>query len=193
MGQRLYADFFAAPVLDAALALHMLSRASVIVFALLIILVLSVRRPPIARSPGILPKLVAFGGAFSLSLLGLFEPVPQSMAVSVASLVLICIGYAFACYSLLYLGRSLSLLAEARKLVTTGPYAIVRHPLYTAYAIGSLGLLLQYLSPATLALWLVHIALQLGRIRYEEIILRQAFPEYADYSRRVARLIPAVH
>lgn len=193
MGQRLQADFMAAPAVDATLVLDMLARGSSLAFVLLVIVILSVRRPAIARSPGILPRLVAFGGAFSITAIVLLEPTPHSLGISVASLVLMGLGYAFSCYAVLHLGRSLSLMAEARKLVTTGPYGIVRHPLYTAEAVASVGLLLQYFSAAGLALWVVHIALQLGRIHYEEIILRDTFPEYEEYSRRVARLIPGVH
>jgi protein-S-isoprenylcysteine O-methyltransferase Ste14 len=191
VGQRLYADVAAAPVVDAKLVLDVAARVSGIAFILIIILALSVRLPAIARSAGVLPRVVAFGGTFSLTALALFDPVPHSLPVAIASLVFMCVGYAFACYTLVHLGRSLSMMAEARKLVTSGPYAIVRHPLYAAEAIASFGLLLQYLSIETVALWLFHLALQLWRITYEEKILCQTFPEYADYSLRVSRLLPS--
>ena len=193
MGQQLYHDAVSAPVVDAKLVLDLVARASGIAFVLLVILVLSVRRPAIARTVGIVPRLVAFGGTFSITLFALFEPVPHSFGMSVASLLLMCTGYAFACYSVVHLGRSLSMMAEARKLVMSGPYGLVRHPLYAAEAIASLGLLLQYMSLPAVALWIVHIGLQLTRIGYEEKILRQIFPEYENYGQRVPRLIPWVH
>lgn len=192
MGQRLYDDAVAASVVDVKFVLDMAARASGIAFVLFVILALSIRRPAIARSAGIVPRLVAFGGTFSITALALFEPVPHSFGMAVASLVLMCTGYAFACYSIVHLGRSLSMMAEARKLVMTGPYGLVRHPLYAAEAIASVGLLLQYMSIAAVALWVVHIGLQLARIGYEEKILGQNFPEYQSYRRRVPRLIPRI-
>ncbi len=193
MVNRLVADLAAAPAIDAALALDAIARSSAIAFILFVILVLMVRRPAIARAAGLLPRLVALGGAFSITIFGLLPPVAHSPAVSVVSLVLMLGGYAFSCYAVMHLGRSLSLMAEARKLVMTGPYAWVRHPLYAAEAVASLGVLLQYLSPAAAALWVVHIALQLGRMHYEERVLRDTFVEYDDYARRVARLVPGVY
>jgi hypothetical protein len=106
---------------DTVFVLNVLAQMSAIVFVLMVILVLAWRRPAIARTPGLLPRAVAFGGAFSITGLAFFEPVAHSALVSGVSLGLICAGYAFACYSLLHLGRSLSLMAEARKLVTSGP------------------------------------------------------------------------
>jgi protein-S-isoprenylcysteine O-methyltransferase Ste14 len=192
MGQRLLADLVVVPSVDATVVLDTLARASAIAFVLLVIMVLCVRRPPVARAPGLIPRIVAFGGTFSITALALFAPVPHSAAVSVASLVLMLGGYVFACYAILHLGRSLSMMAEARKLVTTGPYRFVRHPLYAAEAVASVGLLLQYLSPGAIALWLAHIALQFCRMYYEEGVLRQSFREYDDYSGRVARIIPGI-
>ena len=193
MGERLLSDIAAAPAIDFALALDIVARSSAILFVSLVILVLTFRRPAVARAPGLLPRLVAFGGTFSVTALALFPLVPHSLAISAASLVLMCVGYGFACYSVLHLGRSLSMMAEARKLVTTGPYAIVRHPLYAAEAIASLGMLLQYLSAPAIALWVAHIGLQCWRMAYEERVLRQTFPEYGAYAARVARLVPGLH
>jgi protein-S-isoprenylcysteine O-methyltransferase Ste14 len=190
MWTRFSAYWSASPAVNTAFVLNVLAQMSAIVFVLMVILALAWRRPAIARTPGLLPRAVAFGGAFSITGLAFFEPVAHSVLVSGVSLGLICVGYAFACYSLLHLGRSLSLMAEARKLVTSGPYAWVRHPLYLAYGIASIGLLLQYLSVLAVALWAIHIGLQLWRMHYEEAVLRENFPEYDAYARRVARIVP---
>ncbi len=89
----------------------------------------------------------------------------------------------------LWLGQSCAVMAAARKLVTGGPYRFVRHPLYAAELIMILGLILWNLS-LTSALLLVAITLpQLRRAHNEEQVLRQAFPEYEDYARRVPKII----
>jgi protein-S-isoprenylcysteine O-methyltransferase Ste14 len=141
----------------------------------------------------LLPRLTASFGAFSITMLALFPKVDMSPAMAAVSLALILLGYGLACYTVAHLGRSLSMMAEARRLVTSGPYAVLRHPLYAAEAVASVGFLLQYLSLPAFALWAAHIALQCCRMYYEEQILRQTFPEYQSYSKRVARLVPGVY
>jgi protein-S-isoprenylcysteine O-methyltransferase Ste14 len=79
--------------------------------------------------------------------------------------------------------------ANAR-LVRTGIYGFIRHPLYTAVFCGSAGWALAWQSwPALLA------TLALGplfdrKARREEFWLRQQFPEYSDYEQQVRRFIP---
>ena len=76
------------------------------------------------------------------------------------------------------------------RLVRTGIYGLMRHPLYTAVFCGSVGWALVWQSwPALLA------ALALGplfdaKARREERWLRQQFPEYSSYAQRVRRFIP---
>ena len=82
--------------------------------------------------------------------------------------------------------------SQARKLVRTGPYKVVRHPLYLAEEVALLGMLLQCFSPLTLALFLVHAALQVRRTFYEDNLLRRAFPGFDEYARSTPRLIPYV-
>jgi protein-S-isoprenylcysteine O-methyltransferase Ste14 len=53
-----------------------------------------------------------------------------------------------------HLGRSFSVVPQARGLVRGGPYSFVRHPLYLAEEIALLGILLQFYSLATLTLFL---------------------------------------
>ena len=91
------------------------------------------------------------------------------------------------------LGRSISILPQARRLVTWGPYALVRHPLYLGEIVAIIGVALQYLSTWALLLVGLQFAFQLLRIENEERVLVQVFPEYADYVARTARLVPGVY
>jgi isoprenylcysteine carboxyl methyltransferase (ICMT) family protein YpbQ len=95
------------------------------------------------------------------------------------------------------LGRQWSYAArliEGHKLVTEGPYRLVRHPIYTAM----LGMLLATNFAfghwvGLLAAGAVFVIGTMIRIRSEEKLLRQAFgPEYEDYARRVKAFIPFV-
>jgi protein-S-isoprenylcysteine O-methyltransferase Ste14 len=89
------------------------------------------------------------------------------------------------------LGRSYGIVAADRGLVTRGPYALVRHPLYTAYIIGGIGYLLQSPSVRNLAVELIAVSWQLVRIRAEERHLDG--PQYATYRGRVRwRLCPGL-
>ena len=84
-------------------------------------------------------------------------------------------------------------MAEARELVTGGPYARVRHPLYVGEGVAIIGATLQFISPLALALLALQICCQLYRMRCEEAVLEGAFPAYAEYRSRTARLLPGVY
>jgi protein-S-isoprenylcysteine O-methyltransferase Ste14 len=89
------------------------------------------------------------------------------------------------------LGRSYGIVPADRGLVTSGPYAVVRHPLYSAYIVGGLGYLMQSASIWNAAVDVVTVGWQLVRIVREERHLRG--DEYAPYRARVRwRLCPGV-
>jgi protein-S-isoprenylcysteine O-methyltransferase Ste14 len=75
------------------------------------------------------------------------------LAAQAAASALILVGNGFAVYVLTYLGRSFSILPESRRLVTSGPYQVVRHPLYFAEAVATLGVFIEFLSPLALLLF----------------------------------------
>jgi protein-S-isoprenylcysteine O-methyltransferase Ste14 len=52
---------------------------------------------------------------------------------------------------------------------------------------------MQFASVWTVLLLAVQIAFQLRRMHNEEAVLSESFPEYADYRRKTARLIPGVY
>jgi protein-S-isoprenylcysteine O-methyltransferase Ste14 len=82
---------------------------------------------------------------------------------------------------------------EARRLVTAGIYSRIRHPLYFAEALATLGVLLQYRSVGAALLVAAQFAVQLWRMHEEEKVLAAQFPEYAIYRQRTARLLPGVY
>ena len=95
------------------------------------------------------------------------------------------------------LGKQWSLTArvlDAHELVQSGPFAQVRHPIYSAL----LGLLLATglalsTAPLTALAALVYLAGTWWRATREEALLRAHFgPAYDDYARRVPRLFPAL-
>ena len=122
--------------------------------------------------------------------------VPHVAPAAWAAAVLCVIGLAFAFWARVTLGRNWSglvTLKEGHELVERGPYRFVRHPIYTgiltmffatALALGHLaGFAATFLMFASF--WI--------KLRDEEQLMLQQFPErYADYQRRAKRVIPFV-
>lgn len=78
-------------------------------------------------------------------------------------------------------------------MVTSGPYAFVRHPLYLGEFVVLFGIALQQLMPWALLLLGVQCMFQFERMKNEERVLARAFPNYEDYIARTARLLPGVY
>jgi protein-S-isoprenylcysteine O-methyltransferase Ste14 len=110
-------------------------------------------------------------------------------------ILLIAAGTGFAYAAGRKLGRSLTPFPRPNDagLVTDGPFAVVRHPIY----LGGLGVFFGYalLTGATaLALTLVLLGLWAGKVKVEESLLEQAYDDYGAYRQRVRRrLLPFVY
>jgi protein-S-isoprenylcysteine O-methyltransferase Ste14 len=153
-----------------------------------------VRDTPVAQAAGWQPRVSALVGT-NLVFIGLFFLSPRTdlgIFYHLLSAGLVLTGNLLAIYVLSHLGRSFSIMAEARKLVSDGPYGVIRHPLYLAEQIAVLGIFIQYASLATALLITVHFTFQIRRMLNEERILGATFPEYAAYMTRTARLVPAI-
>lgn len=172
----------------------LLSNISILSVALLFVVCVLLRPPAIARAQGIMPRIAALAGTYlSVGLVLFAEVTTTSVAVICFSLLLVFWGTSFAAWAVSHLGRSVSLMAEARKLVTGGPYRFVRHPLYLGEQIAIAGVLLQYLSPAVLFVFAVQVAFQFYRMSCEEKVLAATFPEYTDYAKRTWRILPGLY
>jgi protein-S-isoprenylcysteine O-methyltransferase Ste14 len=76
------------------------------------------------------------------------------------------------------------------RLVQTGVYGIVRHPVYGGLIIGAIGWGLLTASPVTLVMAAALFAFFELKSRREEAWLERRYPGYADYRARTPRLIP---
>ena len=184
--------------LDAALpfavhAVNIAMRLSTIAFLLLLAAAVILRARPSEKARGIEPRASALLGTCIIYAIPLFPRRDLAVTMEMVSTVLILVGSAAAVVALMRLGRSFSVMAEARQLVTSGPYRFVRHPLYLAEELAVVGVFIQFLSGWTALLLAVQISFQLRRMHNEEAVLAGTFPEYTAYQDRTARLIPGIY
>jgi len=161
-----------------------------VAFAGTVCLLAVLRLQPVRSASGLVPVVSALGGAFILTAINYLPTSPIPEAVSSLGILLLAAGNVAMVYCLIHLGRSFSVLPQARRLVSSGPYGLVRHPLYVAEAVATIGMILLHLDWTVVSLGLLQFGLQLTRIHYEESVLTEAFPEYRDYARRVPRFFP---
>ena len=112
------------------------------------------------------------------------------MPAAVAGLLVSLLGYAIAIWALLHLGRSFAMLVSVRRVVSSGPYAYVRHPIYLGYAIDLCGLLFARCSPAMLVLGAGFAGFLTWRARLEEEKLCAADEGYRQRVARTGFLLP---
>jgi len=180
-------------VLPAELVLSTVAHVATLAFFAILVVLFAVRHVPQRTAPGFYSRFAAVAGTF-LGVGFLLLPLQElSYALYLGSVLLIIGGTGLAIYAALVLGRSISILPEARRLVIWGPYALVRHPLYLGEFVAIAGVALQYLSAWALLLLALVCAFQLQRMKYEERVLFQVFPKYGDYMARTARLMPGVY
>ncbi|MDX6243638.1 MAG: hypothetical protein QOE76_1361 [Frankiales bacterium] len=101
-------------------------------------------------------------------------------------------GLAWSVWSLHTLGRSFSVLAQARAVIDDGPYRLVRHPLYFGELLSCAGLALGVAGVWSAVAWLTLLLLQLYRSGHEERVLRACLPGYAAYRVKTHRLVPGL-
>jgi len=171
-----------------------LSGFSMGLFSLTIAGLYAVRLRAVSKFAGTFPAIASFLGAYMLWPLILIGPCKDlPLWARILSCILIIVSNILAVWILFWLGRSFSILPEGRKLVTRGPYAIVRHPLYLIEMVGILGTVINFLSWQAVLLFIAQTAMQFVRIHYEEQVLKESFPEYEDYALQTRRVIPYIY
>jgi protein-S-isoprenylcysteine O-methyltransferase Ste14 len=142
-------------------------------------------------------RLLLWGGAVLLMVHGsnfLLRPVAAGAWERWTCVAAVTAGLAAAVWARLNLGRNWSAvpaLQEGHSLVRTGPYALVRHPIYTGLLLALGGTTLAVGTPAALAGLAVMAGAVAVRIRREEtLMIRQFGDAYLAYRAEVPALIP---
>ncbi len=103
----------------------------------------------------------------------------------------IAIGGALALLGVVLRAAAAGHITKDAALTTSGPYALIRNPLYVGSAIIAAGFAVAARSSLVVAGLMALFALvYLPVVRAEEEYLRSRFPEYAEYARRVPRFLP---
>lgn len=91
-----------------------------------------------------------------------------------------------------YLSRTI-VVQDNQKVIDTGLYGIVRHPMYMATTILFLSMPLVLASPISFVIMLGYIPVIVKRIKNEEVVLEEGLEGYKDYKKRVKyRMIPCI-
>ncbi len=162
-------------------------------FYFLIIVLYFLRTPAKSTTRSHVTNLIAIVATFiPFTLPFLSKPELNKTETLLIANVIIITGIVLSIFALGSLGKSFSIIPQARKLIETGPYRIVRHPLYVSELIGVFGLVLAGLTIPKIVIFLLLVALQVYRAFQEEKLLANVFPEYKAYSSKTSRFIPGI-
>jgi protein-S-isoprenylcysteine O-methyltransferase Ste14 len=120
--------------------------------------------------------------------------IPKNIYIEVLAIILTALGIAFAIWARFYLGQNWSSAVTIKvdhQLIRTGPYAWVRHPIYSGLILAMIGTALARRElRGLLALVLLYLGFKV-KSQMEEKFMHKTFgPEYEDYSRSTGALIP---
>jgi len=155
-----------------------------------VVVLLVFRRPSRAVSRSPWDWIAGIAGSF---LVLLVRPTGGATMADAAGFALQLFGTGFQLYGKVALGRSFGIVAANRGIVSTGPYRLVRHPIYLGYLVTHAGFLLTNMNVRNAAIYAAAYVFQFARIHAEERLLAQD-GAYREYLRGVRyRLIPGVY
>jgi protein-S-isoprenylcysteine O-methyltransferase Ste14 len=122
--------------------------------------------------------------------------VPEDRAIALTGLLLTIAGCAFAIWARVALGSNWSGRATVKdhhQLVTNGPYAVARHPIYTGLMLAVVGTALADGAWRGILAALVILLALMVKMSQEERLMMQTFPAaYPAYRQRVKALVPGI-
>lgn len=125
-----------------------------------------------------------------------WQLVPKSNDAAEVGMLLTLAGIALALWARFVLGRNWSgtvTVKQDHELVRSGPYRIVRHPIYSGFLLGLLGTAIaRGQIGAFLAVAVAALTFHLKSLTEEAFMTEQFGSQYITYQRSVKRLIPFV-
>jgi protein-S-isoprenylcysteine O-methyltransferase Ste14 len=122
---------------------------------------------------------------------------PTSAAIQGLGIILVAAGLGFAVWARLHLGRNWSsqiTLKQDHELIRSGPYGVVRHPIYSGLLVAILGTAIAIGEWRTLVALACVLLAVLRKLSVEERWLGELFPDaYARYRQEVPALVPFIY
>ena len=163
--------------------LVLVSETSVMVFTL-------IRRPTGAISMNLGDWLLAITATAAPMLV---QPGDDPVtALLIAGVVLVMLGNIGQAVAKLALARSFGIAPANRGIKVSGPYRLVRHPMYAGYLVVHIGVLLMMPLPMNLVIYAIGWSAQVRRILAEEVLLRHDAAYRAYMAEVTWRLIPGL-
>lgn len=164
-------------------------------FSLLVCWLFLIRRPSTEGRGfgGRISDLAAVAGTIVAMGISVAPRTTDNIIALAAAEALLTMGLIVMVIGLASLGRSFGIMPRARGLVRHGLYQWIRHPIYLGEFLAFAGMLVLTFSPLTVMVYVVFVGLQLYRLVVEEKTLTEAYPSYAEYRARTARLLPGVY
>ena len=120
---------------------------------------------------------------------------PQTMTSNVLADLATVIGLILVIQARRALGQNWSsevVIQEKHELIERGPYAYIRHPLYSGILLMLMGLALYYGRKAWIIIFVCSLFGFYFKSQMEERLLAKTFPAYSEYKRRTKALIPLI-
>jgi protein-S-isoprenylcysteine O-methyltransferase Ste14 len=122
--------------------------------------------------------------------------VPMTPVTVYIGLALTIVGLLFSVWARVYIGRNWSPqieMKEDHQLIHDGPYAVVRHPIYSGFMLATLGTAIAFGEWSGLLSFVLIVTAWGYKARLEETAMIEQFgAEYERYRRKVKGLIPFV-
>src|SRR5437660_10676351 len=181
--------------------LHGISRPSDLLFVgqqllalayfTMLVLFYPVRLPPRRTDRRLTVIFIAFSGTFAAISASFLPGGTRREGLVLVADLLATAGLAYSVWGLAYLRRSFSIIPEARRLVTGGPYRLSRHPVSLGEIATAIGVNFATAGWFGALAVVYFITAELLRMRWEEGVLSRAFPnDYPAYAARVPRYFP---
>ena len=171
--------------------LFVLQQVLALAYFTMLIVLYSTRLPKRGTDHRVAVVFIAFTGTFSAIGASFLPGGVRRDGLVLLGDVLATVGLAYSVWGLAYLRRSFSIIPEARRLVTGGPYSLSRHPVYLGEIATAIGVNLATAGWLSAVAIVYFVGCEILRMRWEEAVLERAFPDdYPGYARRVPRYLP---